>query len=1260
MSFFSKCFKPVIILLNLAIIFSGCSESLNSQPDSRLLLLAQNSNTSVIKSGISISIKDIYGNTLKQKNAEQSTLTRSAAPGVFTQTWCYAALVKEGITPANSDLKKLTFQDSQWYYQLDSDYIIKTGNYELYIFAADSENYAKSIQKAPLMTKIKVTLTQNELNYSVSGGLYINPSATENGKINLIIKTTAASTLKHVVSSITENETEYLNSECLSQNITSSQFNLKSDSIPPGNYTLTMKFYDKQNGNILFFLSEPLTVWSGCTTNKWFRETGTALSELEVSPGLISSTFFVRGKSPVLFGTTIPAETGSNTATGGITSPLLSVQEAVNRIKLLNDQSTTYTIYLDGTEELSSTINVNPTKNLKLFITSLSGNASQTVIDGKDNVQCLNVGTAGETATVTLNIKNVTVKNGKSENGAGLYIESNAAVTMKGCTIDSCEATNDGGGAYVKGNLSLEDSTIQGNSASGNGGAVYNDGIFSIGGTITAPAGTDYENDVYLADGKIVTVKDNIVIPTEDTQLIAITPSELKRGTVVAEAENPDNLDLSQYKFNFTITKKDDGWETDFTNSLVLDAPIYIAGEGFSVCEITGSDTDGTGSRSKPFASLTRAASEINDENIAFKIKIDGTIPGAQTIPSSVKASQILIEGANSDNSKDILDGGFSASKNGTTLTLRAPVTVSLKNLRITGGYDASTIGGGGGIYSASNLILETGVLITDNYTLSNGAGIYNNGKTITIKDGVEIINNHNETTTTGCGGGGLFNYAGIVFIKGGKLSGNTSSDGGGIYNSDEGKIFICGSTVIGGEDEGNSAQARNNNFGQGGGIYNDSEGILYLGYDSPDDGSTVTPADWTGAISYNSAARGAGGVYANTDSSIFMNNGEIFSNTSESSGGGLTVKGSITMSGGSIHDNTKGSTGYGNNIYTNSGSINISGAACIYNGDVTLKDGDKINVAGKLIPPEDNANGITALINTQDSLSAGIEIVNLNNDIVNEQSILEQCSKFTVATIDNTTFVCNTKGQTAEATKIIDYYGTETIYPTILSALEAIKKRPYGATIILGRLTAEEFGNTETVEQWNNSFPNSFIWAIKQSNCELNLTTGFTIVLKKNCYGLFNNCSNLIKIDLSKLDTSNVTNMSQMFYRCFKMTSLDISNFNTTNVTDMSCMFYVCDKIEEIDLSSFDFPKITNMEKMFFTDSNGTTYLHRIYAKSGTDLSSNDNLSNQNIFDGYRGLYGKNGDHYTYWVSAGDNRQYKDFARVDSTSSPGYFSVKE
>lgn len=1204
MSFFSKCFKLAVLFLCLAIMLSGCSESLNSQPDSRLLLLAQNSNTSVIKSGISISIKDLYGNTLKQKNAEQSTLTRSAAPGVFSQTWCYAALVKEGITPANSDLKKLTFQDSQWYYQLDSDYIIKTGAYELYIFAADSENNAKSIQKAPLMTKIKVTLTQNELNYSVSGGLYINPSATENGKINLTIKTTSESTLKYVVSSITENETEYLNSECLSQNITSSQFNLKSDSIPPGNYTLTMKFYDKQNGDILFFLSEPLTVWSGCTTNKWFRETGTALSELEVSPNLISSTFFVRGKSPVLFSTTIPAETGSDTATGGITSPLLSVQEAVNRIKLLNDQSTTYTIYLDGTEELSSAINVNPTKNLKLFITSLSGNASQTVIDGKNNVQCLNVGTAGETATVTLNIKNVTIKNGKSENGAGLYIESNAAVTMKGCTIDSCEATNDGGGAYVKGNLSLEDSTIQENSASGNGGAVYNDGTFSIGGTITAPAGTDYENDVYLTDGKIVTVKDNIVIPTEDTQLIAITPSELKRGTVVAEAENPDNLDLSQYKFNFTITKKDDGWETDFTNSLVLDAPIYVAGEEtFFICEIAGSDPDGTGSRSKPFASLTRAASEINDENIAFKIKIDGTITGAQTIPNSVLASQILIEGANSDNTKDILNGGFSESNNGTTLTLRAPVTVSLKNLKITGGYANDDTIKGGGIYSKSTLILETGVLITDNTSRVNGGGIYQDANRLTIKDGVEIYDNKAISSY----GGGIYNNSGDIVIQGGKISKNSAENGGGGIYNESGTIYICGSTIIGEKDNGNTTE---NN---GGGILN-TNGYIALGYDFT--GVMVTK-DWTGSISYNEAKNFGGGLY--------LNGAEHY------------------MSSGSIHDNKSEEKTTGNNVQCVNCSIEISGAACIYNGDVNLDDNSNFKVTDVLTPPEE-ANGYTAEI-TKDSYTNGTRIVNLNNteDIISRQSLLEQCGKFKIGETD---WICNTSGNTAEGTILIDKDNNEKHYETLLECINDLKNPPYDSTIIFGRLKFDEL--KAVINSLKNNGNN------KYNN--LILKTGYPIIADANSSELFSQCPFIKELYLNNLDTSQVTNMNSMFELCLYMTKLDISNFNTSQVTSMNSMFKDCNSIKELDLHSFDFSKIESgcINSMFLSWQSGGSALTTILVKSGTDLSGTKSYT---VFDGATRLKGTyDPENPTTYFGIQDHSST--YAKIDGgPNNPGFFT---
>ena len=80
-----------------------------------------------------------------------------------------------------------------------------------------------------------------------------------------------------------------------------------------------------------------------------------------------------------------------------------------------------------------------------------------------------------------------------------------------------------------------------------------------------------------------------------------------------------------------------------------------------------------------------------------------------------------------------------------------------------------------------------------------------------------------------------------------------------------------------------------------------------------------------------------------------------------------------------------------------------------------------------------------------------------------------------------------------------------------------------------------------------------------------------------------FSSFSNLTEIDgLTLLDTSNVTNMTQMFYGCSKLTSLDVGGFNTAKVTNMSQMFDMCEKLTSLDVSGFDTSKVTNMWRMF------------------------------------------------------------------------------
>lgn len=80
----------------------------------------------------------------------------------------------------------------------------------------------------------------------------------------------------------------------------------------------------------------------------------------------------------------------------------------------------------------------------------------------------------------------------------------------------------------------------------------------------------------------------------------------------------------------------------------------------------------------------------------------------------------------------------------------------------------------------------------------------------------------------------------------------------------------------------------------------------------------------------------------------------------------------------------------------------------------------------------------------------------------------------------------------------------------------------------------------------------------------------------------MFYYCSKLTALDVSKFDTSNVTNMGSMFSACYSLTALDVSKFNTSNVTNMNSMFSGCGKLTALDVSNFDTSKVTNMGGMF------------------------------------------------------------------------------
>ena len=114
------------------------------------------------------------------------------------------------------------------------------------------------------------------------------------------------------------------------------------------------------------------------------------------------------------------------------------------------------------------------------------------------------------------------------------------------------------------------------------------------------------------------------------------------------------------------------------------------------------------------------------------------------------------------------------------------------------------------------------------------------------------------------------------------------------------------------------------------------------------------------------------------------------------------------------------------------------------------------------------------------------------------------------------------------------------------------------------------------------------------------------------NGSGMFAYLDNVSTLDLSGLDTSNMTSMSKMFYNSKSLTNIDTSGFDTTKVVNMNGMFWGCNNLKNIDVSNFKTSNVTDMNNMFADCSNLTTL----------DLSN---------FDTSNVLYMGNPYHYSY-----------------------------
>lgn len=104
---------------------------------------------------------------------------------------------------------------------------------------------------------------------------------------------------------------------------------------------------------------------------------------------------------------------------------------------------------------------------------------------------------------------------------------------------------------------------------------------------------------------------------------------------------------------------------------------------------------------------------------------------------------------------------------------------------------------------------------------------------------------------------------------------------------------------------------------------------------------------------------------------------------------------------------------------------------------------------------------------------------------------------------------------------------------------------------------------------------------------------------------------------DLSLLNTKNVTTMGSMFASCKNIVNLDLSSFDTKNLKSISNIVRNCDKLETIDLSNWNTSNLNNMYQAFYYD----TKLNNIIGLEKLDTSNVENMSGTFYYNSWEQL---------------------------------------
>ena len=180
----------------------------------------------------------------------------------------------------------------------------------------------------------------------------------------------------------------------------------------------------------------------------------------------------------------------------------------------------------------------------------------------------------------------------------------------------------------------------------------------------------------------------------------------------------------------------------------------------------------------------------------------------------------------------------------------------------------------------------------------------------------------------------------------------------------------------------------------------------------------------------------------------------------------------------------------------------------------------------------------------------------------------------------------------------------------TSTDKIEHFKKSPTPPATTTNVLSAEDEDSDYEIKLWLDPADKTAYYYAEPEKVYLNENSRYMFFHGWND----NLLANILDIDVSNFDTSNVTNMYSMFSGMSKITSLDVSNFDTSKVTNMSHMFNSMHNLSSLNLSNFDTSNVKEMYNMFYDMFNLNTL-------NLSDFNTSKVIDMRQMFSGVRSL---------------------------------------